>query len=335
MLAEFEVQPPAVSPIAPHEALWQAPAMLKNQFYTGAHLDRASARRRDETWVETQRQDGALRVLALWRDRSLMAPGDEPHAHILTGEQARAAFDAADHTGLLGVNGDEAYFAADLSSRDEADVSALAGGGTFVDLRQTGPMMSRRDGHLLAHARGLMYWHRHNGFCGNCGTATMARSGGGVRRCNNDACGREHFPRTDPAVIMLVTHDDPDGDPAKSACLLARSPRFLEGMYSTLAGFVDQGESVEETVVREVKEEAGIDVVDATYMASQPWPFPASLMLGFRARATTVDIDFDENELEDAQWFTRTEIARFDDIGKRLPRTDSIARWLVDTWLVE
>ena len=106
-------------------------------------------------------------------------------------------------------------------------------------------------------------------------------------------------------------------------------------MYSTLAGFVDQGESLEEAVVREVKEEAGIDVTDATSMASQPWPFPASLMLGFRARATSVDIAYDTDELADAQWFSRADIANFEAMGKRLPRTDSIARWLVDTWLAE
>ena len=173
--------------------------------------------------------------------------------------------------------------------------------------------------------------HPKNWVCGNCGSATRSRGGGSVLSCTDPDCGREHFPRTDPAVIMLVTREGADG----GACLLARSPRFFEGMYSTLAGFVDQGESLEEAVIREVKEEAGIDVTDATYMASQPWPFPASLMLGFRARATSIDIAYDADELADAQWFTSADIARFDDIGKRLPRTDSIARWLVDTWLAE
>jgi NAD+ diphosphatase len=309
--------------------------MPENQFYTGAHLDRASTLRRDDSWVEAQRRDGSPRVLAVWRDRNLMAPGDDPEAHILHGDAARAVLDAADHVGLLGIDGDEAYFAADLSSHEEPALPDAIGSGAFVDLRQTGPLMSRRDGNLLAHARGLMYWRRHNGFCGNCGSATRSRGGGGVLSCTNTDCGREHFPRTDPAVIMLVTRDDPDGDLGGGACLLARSPRFLEGMYSTLAGFVDQSESLEEAVVREVKEEAGIVVTDATYMASQPWPFPASLMLGFRARAVSVDIAYDTDELADAQWFTRADIANFEDMGKRLPRTDSIARWLVDTWLAE
>jgi NAD+ diphosphatase len=129
---------------------------------------------------------------------------------------------------------------------------------------------------------------------------------------------------------MLVTRDGADG----GACLMARSARFLEGMYSTLAGFVDQGESLEEAVVREVMEEAGIAVADVQYMASQPWPFPASLMLGFRARATSFDISLD-HELVDARWFSRTNIARFPEQGLRLPRRDSIARWLVDTWIAE
>ena len=305
--------------------------MPRNQFYTGAPLDRASALRRDESWVEAQRRDGAVRVLAVWRDRNLMASGDDPKAQILQNGAARAVLDAADHVALLGIDGDDAYFAADLSSHEEPALPDAVGDGAFVDLRQTGPTVSRREGNLLAHARGLMYWHRHNGFCGNCGSATRSRGGGSVLSCTDPDCGREHFPRTDPAVIMLVTREGADG----GACLLARSPRFFEGMYSTLAGFVDQGESLEEAVIREVKEEAGIDVTDATYMASQPWPFPASLMLGFRARATSIDIAYDADELADAQWFTSADIARFDDIGKRLPRTDSIARWLVDTWLAE
>lgn len=152
-----------------------------------------------------------------------------------------------------------------------------------------------------------------------------------MRLCADRRCGREHFPRTDPAVIMLVTRPGPDG----GACLMGRQKSWPEGMYSTLAGFVDPGESLEEAVAREVQEEAGITVTGVTYMASQPWPFPSSLMLGFRARAASVDIHVNPDELDDARWFTKGQIARFGELGLSLPRQVSIARWLVDQWLAE
>ena len=152
---------------------------------------------------------------------------------------------------------------------------------------------------LLAYARGLMYWHRRHRFCGVCGAATDSRGGGHVRRCRNADEPHEHFPRTDPAVIMLVTHDDLEG--RGPAALLGRQSRWPDGMYSTLAGFVEPGESLEEAVAREVREETGVAVADVRYQASQPWPFPSSLMLGFRARAVTTGIDVDQRELQDAR----------------------------------
>ena len=148
-----------------------------------------------------------------------------------------------------------------------------------------------------------------------------------------------HFPRTDPAVIMLVAHDDPQGQ--GPACLLGRQSRWVEGMYSTLAGFVDPGETLEQAVAREVFEESGIAVSDVRYQASQPWPFPSSLMLGFRATATTTAITIDAREIEDARWFTSAEVKSFGEWGTgpapegelRLPRKDSVSRWLIEHWL--
>jgi NAD+ diphosphatase len=199
--------------------------------------------------------------------------------------------------------------------------------------------MDRRQGAMLAYARGLIHWHRRHRFCGRCGSPTQSRHGGHMRLCTNAECGREHFPRTDPAVIMLVTRPGldggPDGGPDGGAVLMGRQKSWTEGMYSTLAGFVDPGESLEEAVAREVHEEAGIAVADVTYMASQPWPFPSSLMLGFRARATSMEIHINRDELDDARWFTRDQIARFGEAGLSLPRQVSIARWLIDQWLAE
>ncbi|MCA1778249.1 MAG: NAD(+) diphosphatase, partial [Xanthomonadaceae bacterium] len=164
---------------------------------------------------------------------------------------------------------------------------------------------------------------------------TESRKGGHLRTCTNPDCRRPSFPRTDPAVIVLVEHPDGDGGPPR--CLLGRSSHFLPGMYSTLAGFVEPGESMEQTVRREVFEESGIEVGEVRYLASQPWPFPSSLMIGFHATAISSDIRLHDQELEDARWFSADELlamkARGEDETFCLPRKDSIARFLIETWL--
>src|SRR5262249_49094954 len=154
---------------------------------------------------------------------------------------------------------------------------ALADEVEFTDLRRVGPLLERFEGSLLAYARGITYWHQRHRFCGVCGAPTRSRDAGHVRVCLNETCKTQHFPRTDPAVIMLVH----DGD----RCLLGRQSVWPTGMHSTLAGFVEPGESLEEAVAREVREETAIEVTDVAYHSSQPWPFPSSVMLGFHARA--------------------------------------------------
>jgi len=301
-------------------------------FYTGSRLDRVDALRDDDGWVAALRADARSRVLPVWRGRNLINGGAEPAAGWLDGAAARAVLKRAGETILLGLDGDVACFAADLSDLDEAAAAALCGGGAaFADLRQVAPTLERHDGALLAHARGMAHWHRRHRFCGVCGGPTVASAAGHLRRCANPACAEPHFPRTDPAVIMLVTRPGPDG----GTCLLAHKAGFLPGMYSTLAGFVEPGESLEEAVAREVMEETGVIVADVRYRASQPWPFPASLMLGYRAVALTGAITVNPRELEDARWFGRDDIARMGDTGQRLPRADSIALWLIDEWLAE
>jgi NAD+ diphosphatase len=228
---------------------------------------------------------------------------------------------------LLGIVEERAIFAVDLS-HCEAPLDAIAATGAFdfTDLRRVGPLLPRTEGALLAYARGIAYWHERHRFCGVCGAPTRSEEGGHVRRCTNGACEATHFPRTDPAVIMLV-HDG-------ERCLLGRKAEWPKGMHSTLAGFVEPGESLEEAVAREVFEETGIEVEEVTYHSSQPWPFPASLMLGFHARARTRTITIDADELEHAAWYERADLlAREDDDTLRLPRRDSIARRLVEDWL--
>ena len=176
----------------------------------------------------------------------------------------------------------------------------------------------------MAHARGLIYWHQRHRFCSLCGSPAEIRDAGHMRRCGNADCAAEHFPRTDPAVIMLVA----DGD----RCLMGRQAEWPTGLYSTLAGFVEPGESLEEAVAREIWEEAGITVRDVRYHSSQPWPFPASLMLGFYATATSTEISLNRDELDDARWFHRNDL-RNPGEGMRLPRQTSISRRLLDDWL--
>jgi len=303
--------------------------------YTAITLRRDNMSRRPADWV-SRRAKKNIKAVAVHGQHNLIIMDDEPTAAIFEGAAARALIDAGRQEILLGTEGDTPVFAVALDDKVAGRIAEMAGpNAEFMDLRQVGPRISDGDGHVLAHARGMTYWHDRHGFCGVCGAPTDSRHHGHERVCLNKDCGVSHFPRTDPAVIMLVSRDDVPG----GACLLGSHARWQFGMYSTLAGFVEPGETLEQCVEREVFEESGIRTTDVTYMASQPWPFPSSLMLGFRARATSYDIECDPNELKDAQWFTREQVldmkefadAQGDDI--RLPRKDSISRWLIQTWL--
>jgi NAD+ diphosphatase len=298
--------------------------MTRINFYAGLGLDRLADRRRDRDWIDQRL--AVARVVPVWRARNLVIQGDTPEAVLMAAAEL-AAIDAPRI--FLGEADGVPYFAVDLSAFEEADIpTLLPSPGAFVDLRAVGALMDRQHGSLLAYARGLSHWHARHRFCGVCGFPTEIESAGHVRHCTNPECGADHFPRTDPAVIMLVT----DGD----RCLLARQQQWLPGMHSTLAGFVEPGESLEEAVAREVYEEAGIRVSDVTYHSSQPWPFPASIMLGFYAKAETTELRFDNSELETGGWFTREWIRAPHDPEKfRPPRIDSIARRLIEDWLAE
>ncbi len=199
---------------------------------------------------------------------------------------------------------------------------------TFADLRSVMAALSPQEGELAATARGLLEWHRSHPFCARCGTRGILAMAGWERHC--PACKARHFPRTDPVVIMLVVHGN--------SVLIGRSPGWPEGMYSLLAGFVEPGETIEAAVRREVEEEAGVWVGRVEYLASQPWPFPASLMIGCRAEAEGCEIRIDPAEIEDARWLTREEMleafsGRME--GVRPPRPGSIARYLLWNWLAD
>jgi len=295
-------------------------------FYAGGPIDRMAHLRRDAAWVASRLTDPTTRILPVWRLQSLVVAGSAPSAAWLTPGLAASLLDGRD-IAFLGDVESVAYFAVELSQLDDpAPVTSLAEAATFADLRTVGPLMSRAEGALLAYARGLMNWHARHRFCGVCGSPTESAEAGHVRRCTNTACGASHFPRTDPAVIMLVH----DGD----RVLLGRQAAWPPGMHSVLAGFVEPGESLEDTVRREVLEEVGIVVTDVRYHSSQPWPFPASIMLGFTARARDTEMKVDHDEIETAAWYTRDDLRRSPENETfRLPRRDSIARRLVEDWL--
>ncbi len=303
--------------------------------YSGSPLERVAERREDEAWIEQALSNPDTLLVPIWRSRNLVRPTPQPaegaeastqsEAVYLTGETAAALQMRDGPWSFLGMLAGRPVFAVDISSADDPLPLLPDGLGDFVDLRAVGGgLLPPGDASVLAHARGLMHWRVKHRFCGVCGAPCEPTTAGHVMQCTG--CNTQHFPRTDPAVIMLVYRGD--------TCLLGHSQRFPRAtMYSTLAGFVEPGESLEEAVRREVLEEVGVEVGPVYYHSSQPWPFPANIMLGFYAEGLTERITIDPQELRDARWFSRDEIRNPEAHGFFLPRTDSIARRLIEDWM--
>lgn len=290
--------------------------MIGHNIFAGAFVDRSGYRRKDAAWLETALTRNDAVFVPVWGDKCL-ATG-EPHRTVLLKHDDLAAFSAAAPI-FLGMYRDSPAFAIGM---DAADATPFADRGEFHDLRYLGSVLPADEANLVAHARALVLWHRTQKFCGCCGASMLATAGGNIRICSDEACAKQIFPRVDPAIIVLVHQDD--------QCLLGRQSSWPEGRYSTVAGFVEPGESLEDAVAREVLEETDIEVTDVSYHSSQPWPFPASLMLGFHARGTSNVVTLNDGELEDAQWFSRKELSSG---FPKLPPRLSIARRLVEDWL--
>ena len=291
--------------------------MQDHNIFAGAFVDRSGERRKDPEWLARAATSDECRFVPVWGDRCL-AGGEPPHTILLPRDQAEPLFDD-EHLIFLGLYHDRPAFAFSIDRNRPAPFADL---GEFHDLRRLGMILPPEEANLVAHARALVLWHASQLFCGVCGTAARPEAGGNARICMNDDCGRIIFPRVDPAIIVLVS----DGD----RCLLGRQPSWPEGLYSTVAGFAEPGESLEDAVRREVYEETNVHVGEVRYHSSQPWPFPSSLMIGFLAQAISSEIRLNDAELEDAQWFTR------EDLGREfpgLPSSVSIARRLVDHWV--
>ncbi len=302
--------------------------------FGGSGLNRAAELRGQAQTLEAQ--DNA-RAILMWRGKPMIA-GDElvrvPFDHPVLADASKDYI-------FLGLEGDVPTFAADLSGWEPADLDAstLEGfldpseqqhpalsDGVFAELRAIMTRLSARDAELSASAKAVMSWHLSHRFCARCGVESAFAMAGWQRDCT--ACGGHHFPRTDPVVIMLITYGN--------SVLVGRSPGWPEGMYSLLAGFVEPGETIEAAVRREVFEEAGVRVGPVSYLSSQPWPFPSSLMFGCAGEALDTALTIDTNEIEDAMWVTREDIALAftGNHPKMLPaRKGAIAHFLLEAWL--
>jgi NAD+ diphosphatase len=284
--------------------------------FSGNVLDRAGNRRTDEAWLAVQAAAGLF--LAFWQNKPLVT---KDRAGFLPWREEWRGQTCV----FLGLDGTQPLFAVDLAG----DGEPALGEGAFAEMRASAAWLPARDTAIAGQAKALLDWHKRHGFCPNCGAPTQLRDGGYRRLCLQ--CGAEHFPRTDPVVIMLPVF--------KNECLVGRSPRFPPQHFSAFAGFVEPGESMEEAVRRELREEVNLAVGTVRYHATQPWPFPSSLMLGCYAQALSRDFQIDGDEIEDARWLTKDDVrARLansieDEI--KLPVTIAIAHYLIRDWAEE
>ena len=297
-------------------------AGLRNLVLSRGEVDRSTARRNDAAWLAAAWEDRGTRVLVVDDGQALVRSG-EGLAELVFVSPKQAPEGVRF---LLGTDADGVVYFGVAGTLPLPDGEQDPGSAVRpISLRQAGPLLSDRDAGLMTHAVALGNWHAVHTHCPRCGALTEPELAGHSRRCVVD--GSEHFPRLDPAVIMLVT--DPD-----DRCLLARNAMWPERRVSILAGFVEPGESAEQAVAREVHEETGITIVGARYVGSQPWPMPHSLMLGFRARATgSLEIRVDSDEIAEARWFSRDELRASIASGEiRLPPPVSIAHRIIESW---
>lgn len=302
------------------------PRVSISQLFAGPFIERRAELRDDPQWLEAARSDPDTRyVLAAGVAQLVRVPTVEI-ALLRNGDPLVERADETSFT-LLG------WFRGARTVLVEYGAESISAGGPPLpestelrELRPLAPLLEADAASLLAYARALVLWRSRHRFCGVCGAPNRRMRAGHVMRCVNEHCGNETFPRLDPAIIVLIS--DASGERA----LLGRQASWPQGRYSTIAGFVEPGESLEDAVAREVEEETGVHVGDVRYVASQPWPFPSSLMLGFSAVARTHEIHLRDGELEDARWFTRADIAAG---HPALPPSGSISARLIDGWLAQ
>lgn len=304
-------------------------------------LDRCTNQRKNKRWLSSEFNHADTLLCVIKDGMNFFDKKDDLSPYYLSKEQlATQSLNALniDSYIYLGKGESGAIFAVDYNKLQFSLQEQLDECGQWLALRPITALLTLYDAAILALAKGLVYWHNSHQYCGHCGNASRSVEAGHARKCTE--CRKLTFPRTDPAVIMLVERMCSDG---VARCLLGRQSSWKTGVYSTLAGFVDPGETLEEAVIREVLEETAIHVEAPQYITSQPWPFPASIMLGFTAQATSECIDITQDDLDVAQWFTRAELEQFsmnkDDQPEqhqgqdyKMSSSDSISSYLISAW---
>lgn len=299
-------------------------ARSRRNRFTAVRLDRDVERRDDSEWTAKSLSQPGTRLVPLWRSRSLLERGTDGTIAVYLWPTELQEPDRIQPPTLLGNDGVRDYFAVSVTDGQRDEIHASHPNARFADLRRASIDMAAKHAGILAYAKALHYWQHRHAFCGVCGHPNLLRSAGHRMACSNEECARETFPRIDPAIIVLVTHKD--------ACLLGHNASWPPKIFSALAGFVEPGESLEDAVVREVYEEAQVQLAKIQYVSSQPWPFPASAMCGFYAESTE-RVSGSSDEIEETRWFTvssLTEALSADEI--RLPPSVSIAFRLLADW---
>lgn len=295
----------------------------RNRF-TAVRLDREAELRDDTEWVAETLANPATRLVPLWRSRSLLERNEEGALAVYLSPIDLSEPDRIQPPTLLGSDGTREYFAVSVTDNQKDAILAKFPNAGFTDLRRASIDMAAKHAGILAYAKALHYWQHRHAFCGVCGEPNLLRSSGHRMLCSNEECARESYPRIDPAIIVLVTH--------KNYCLLGRNAKWPAKQFSTLAGFVEPGESLEDAVIREVYEEVQVQLEDIRYVSSQPWPFPASAMCGFYAESVDRNSGVSD-EVAETRWFTvesLTQAVMANEV--RLPPTVAIAFRLLADW---
>ncbi len=300
----------------------------RNTFVNHA-LDRVHSKRSDEVWIREMLRAPDTRLVLIQEEQILLAHDASPHLPALSTEWQQTLSQRPNLADLdivfLGAWRGHHYFALNMEREIDLPQEAIEEQADFLSLRSAAMQLDPGEAALGSQAKAMIHWHRAHQFCGWCGHPTRGEESGYVRRCTNPECAKLHFPRIDPAIIVLVTYENQG--------LLGRQPTWPDTMYSNIAGFVEPGESLETAVGREVWEETGVRIRRVTYHSSQPWPFPRSLMIGFHAEATSKAISLNDGELEDARWLTREEIqAGLTEGWLSLPSAYSISYHLIEDW---
>jgi len=295
--------------------------------FAGNPLDRASDRRLDPDWVAARLADPDSLALAVWNGKVLVEKGKDAKSQIayVRADLARELSGGAERLLFMGLWKQTAVFAVDLEGAIDPADGPLEGLGRFEDLRMIALNLPEPDAAILATAKAMFEWRRRHRHCAVCGHASEPADGGWKRVC--PSCKAEHFPRTDPVVIMLATHGE--------KCLLGRQAVWPKGMFSALAGFLEPGENIEEACARELNEEAGLNATRVRYHSTQPWPYPSSLMIGLIAEVDSEDAAPDQTELEEVRWFSRDEardLIKGTLAGVTAPGKVAIAHQLIKAW---